>query len=73
MHQRIDAEAGTLDNIVALPLPQLPLQSSAPSVRACLRHTYTVNRTDVRIVYESTFIEPLSDGCAACAPLQSLP
>ena len=61
--QRVDAEAGMLDNIVEVELPKLPLQSSSTVVRACLRHTYTVNRTDVRIVYESTFVEPLSNGC----------
>lgn len=69
IYQRIDADAGVLDNIVDLRPALLPppLQSGdqQPVLRACLAHSFSVSDgSSVRIVYDNTSVTPLAGRCA---------
>jgi hypothetical protein len=67
IYQRVDASRGTIDNIVTLRFLKPPLlpDEQQPALRAYLRHSYSVTGSNViRIVYESTSVEPLLGKCA---------
>eukprot|EP01025_Chloroclados_australasicus_P065506 TRINITY_DN8925_c0_g4_i3.p3 TRINITY_DN8925_c0_g4~~TRINITY_DN8925_c0_g4_i3.p3 ORF type:complete len:163 (+),score=15.49 TRINITY_DN8925_c0_g4_i3:167-655(+) len=63
--QVVDNDTGLLDNVVELNLPRAPVPglSTPATLRACLRHTFSVSGNNtVRIVYDSTKAQLLVNG-----------
>jgi hypothetical protein len=68
VYQRIDTKSSILDNVVEIQVPHFffPFVDGPVAVRACLRHTFSIKGdSSVVIVYESTTLEPLVNGCVA--------
>jgi len=74
VEQRIRPGQGTLDNVVDLLLPPLPLGGAAPVAQVCLRHDYeAAGRLTTRITFTETVVRVAGDGPLGSLPSLALP